>query len=52
MQVGMEYNVWRNLGVGVGLATSNLNVTETAPQYTFRYDNRLSGANLFLSWSL
>ena len=52
MQVGMEYNVWRNLGVGVGLATNNLNVTETAPQYTFRYDNRLSGANLFLSWSL
>lgn len=52
IQVGMEYNVWRNLGVGVGLATNNLNVTETAPQYTFRYDNRLSGANLFLSWSL
>ena len=52
LQVGTEYNVWRNLGVGVGLVTTNLNVTETTSRYRFRYDNRLSGANLYLSWRM
>lgn len=49
LQLGLEYNVWRNLGVGIGLASDNLSVTETAQDYVFRYDNRLSGMNVYLS---
>lgn len=51
LEVGAEYRLWKGLGVGAGLATNNLNVTETTSKYKFRYDNRLSGAHLYLSWT-
>lgn len=51
LEVGLEYNVWKQLGVGVGLASDSLTVTESDPDYRFRYDNTLSGAHFFLSWT-
>ena len=51
LEVGMEYRVWQGLGAGIGLATDSLIVTETTNDYKFRYDNRLSGAHFYLSWT-
>lgn len=51
LEVGMEYRFWKGLGAGIGLATDNLSVTETTSRYKFRYDNRLSGAHFYLSWT-
>lgn len=51
LEVGMEYRIWKGLGAGVGLASDSLNVTETNSDYKFRYDNRLSGAHFYLSWT-
>ncbi len=51
LEVGAEYRLWKGLSVGAGLATNNLTVTETTSRYKFRYDNRLSGAHTYLSWT-
>ncbi len=47
--LGFEYRVWRHIGLGVGLGSNALKVTEEADAYTFNYDNRLSGLMFFLS---
>lgn len=52
IQLGIEYNVWENLGVGAGLVSDRLNVTEETDQYDFSYDNQFSGINIFVSYSM
>jgi hypothetical protein len=45
--LSMEYRVIDNIGVGVGLGSNALNITEDAPEGKFTYDNRISGLLLY-----
>ena len=40
---GMEYRAFKNVGLGIGLGSNSLKVTETARDYKFIFDNRISG---------
>ena len=41
--LGMEYRVFKHVGLGIGLASNSLRVTENADDYKFYYDNRITG---------
>jgi len=49
LQLGMEYQVLQNVGVGIGLGSNALKVLEETDKSRFDYDNRISGINLFIS---
>ncbi len=49
-QLGIEYAIMDNLGIGVALASDSLSASETTSAYKFEYDNKLNGINLFVSW--
>jgi hypothetical protein len=44
--LGMEYRVFKHVGLGIGLASNSLRVTEDANDYRFYYDNRITGVML------
>jgi hypothetical protein len=44
--LGMEYRVFKHVGLGLGLASNSLRVTENADDYRFYYDNRITGLML------
>ena len=48
-QLGMEYRVMKNLGLGIGLGTNSLKVSKKTDKSHFDYDNRLTGVHLFVS---
>ena len=41
--LGIEYRVFKHVGLGLGLASNSLRVTENANDYKFYYDNRITG---------
>jgi len=41
--LGVEYRVFKNVGLGISLASNALKVTENADDYKFNYDNRMTG---------
>ena len=41
--MGVEYRVFKNVGLGVALAINSLKVTEDTSDYMFIYDNRING---------
>ena len=43
MTLSMEYRAFRNVGLGIGLGTNSLKVTEDTRDHKFIYDNRISG---------
>lgn len=49
-QLGIEYAVLENVGVGMALASDSLSASETTSEYKFKYDNKLNGVNLYVSW--
>ena len=49
LQLGMEYQLLQNVGVGIGLGSNALKVLEETDKSRFDYDNRISGINLFIS---
>ena len=49
LQLGMEYQLLQNVGVGIGLGSNALKVLEETDKSRFNYDNRISGINLFIS---
>jgi len=49
LQLGMEYQLLQNLGVGIGLGSNALKVLEETDKSRFNYDNRISGINFFVS---
>lgn len=51
LDIGIEYRVLPHLGVGLGVGTNSLNVTESTDEYRFAYSSKLTGVNLFLSSS-
>ena len=40
---GMEYRVFKNVGLGIALASNSLKVIEDTSDYKFIYDNRING---------
>ena len=49
LQLGIEYQLLQNVGVGIGLGSNALKVLEETSDRRFNYDNRISGINLFIS---
>lgn len=47
--LGLEYRVWRHIGLGIGLGSNALQITEETDKTKFTYDNRLSGVMFFMS---
>ena len=41
--LGMEYRAFKNVGLGIGLGSNSLKVTEYASDYKFIFDNRITG---------
>ena len=41
--LGIEYRAFKNVGLGIGLGSNSLKVTETASDYKFIFDNRITG---------
>jgi hypothetical protein len=49
LQLGIEYHLLQNLGVGIGLGSNSLKVVEETSKSRFDFDNRISGVNLFIA---
>jgi hypothetical protein len=49
LQLGVEYQLLQNLGVGMGLGSNSLKLLEVTNKSRFDYSNRITGANLFIS---
>ena len=49
LQLGIEYHLLQNLGVGIGLGSNALKVVEETSKSRFDFDNRISGVNLFIA---
>jgi len=47
--LGLEYNVMRNLALGLGIGSNALRVTEETDDYRFKFDNRISGALFYVA---
>ena len=47
MTLTMEYRTFKNVGLGIGLGSSSLKVTEDAPDYKFIYDSRITGVLIY-----
>ncbi|WP_455207001.1 hypothetical protein [Kaarinaea lacus] len=47
--LGLEYRFWKNLGLGAGLGSNALKVTEKTGEYKFSYDNRIAGLLLYVA---
>ena len=41
--MGIEYRFFKNVGLGIALASNSLKVTEDTSDYKFIYDNRING---------
>ena len=49
LQLGMEYRVIKNLGLGVGLGNNSLKLLEETDRSRFDFSNRVSGFHFFIS---
>ncbi|AUM12854.1 hypothetical protein Kalk_10665 [Ketobacter alkanivorans] len=49
LQFAIEYQVLDYLGLGIGVGSTGLNITETTDTYRFAYENKLSGVNFYLT---
>ncbi len=47
MTLSMEYRTFKNIGLGIGLGTNSLKITEDTSDHKFIYDNRISGVLMY-----
>lgn len=47
--LGMEYRVLKNIGLGLGLGSNALKISENTSDYKFNFDNRISGALFYVA---
>jgi hypothetical protein len=43
----MEYRVHKNVGLGIGLGSNSLKITEETPDHNFSFDNRITGVLIY-----
>ena len=43
IELAKEYRAFKNVGLGIGLNSNSLTITEDASEYKFVFDNRISG---------
>ena len=47
VMMAMEYRVFKNVGLGTGLASNNLELSEDASDHKFKYENRITGVLIY-----
>lgn len=47
--LSMEYRAFKNVGLGIGLNSNSLKVTEDTSEYKFVFDNRISGILIYVA---
>ena len=47
--LGIEYRFWKHVGIGAGLASNSLQITEKTGEYKFQYTNRISGLLFYVA---
>lgn len=45
--LAMEYRVFKNVGLGAGLSSNNLEVSEDASDHKFKYESRITGVLIY-----
>ena len=45
--MAMEYRAFKNVGLGTGLASNNLELSEDASNHKFKYENRITGVLIY-----
>jgi len=45
--LSMEYRAYENVGLGIGLGSNSLKVTEDTPDHKFIFDNRITGVLIY-----
>ena len=48
-ELGMEYRMTKHVGIGVGIGSNSLKVSEETDEYNFNYENRITGALIYLA---
>jgi len=49
ISLGMEYRAFEHVGIGLGVGSNSLNLTVKNSDYTFNYDNRVSGLVFYVA---
>ena len=47
--LGMEYRAWKHVALGAALNSNALEVEQDAPNYRFRFNNTISGVQIYLA---
>ena len=45
--LGMEYRAFKHVGLGIGLGSNSLKLSEETSEYKFSYANRIAGAFIY-----
>lgn len=46
---GLEYRIWKNVGLGLGVSSNSLDLTQTTGDYKLKYSNRITGIQAYLA---
>lgn len=49
MTLAMEYRTFKNVGLGIGLGSNSLNVTEETSEHKFVFNNQITGILVYVS---
>jgi hypothetical protein len=49
MTLAMEYRTFKNIGLGIGLGSNSLKVTEDTSDHKFTFDNQITGVLMYAS---
>ena len=47
MTLAMEYRTFKNIGLGIGLGSNSLNVTENTSEHKFTFNNQITGVLVY-----
>ncbi|WP_455207195.1 hypothetical protein [Kaarinaea lacus] len=46
---GVEYRMWKQIGLGLGIGTNSLKIVETTDDYRFSFANRITGLSIYVA---
>ena len=47
--LGMEYRAWKHVALGASLNSNALEIEQDTPNYRFRFNNTISGVQIYLA---